>query len=69
MDNIRAQQKALDDELVAPADRLKKGISNLRLSSILKSKEPTLQVALDALKLTPFYNAFAISANISEIYM
>ncbi|GKC55557.1 hypothetical protein Tco_1078302, partial [Tanacetum coccineum] len=69
MDNIRAQQKALDDELVAPADRLKKGISNLRLSSILKSKEPTLQVALDALKLTPFYNAFAISANVSEIYI
>ncbi|GJU83454.1 hypothetical protein Tco_1285819 [Tanacetum coccineum] len=69
MDNTRAQQKALDDELVAPADRLKIGKSNLRLSSILKSKEPTLQVALDALKLTPFYNAFAISADVPEIYM
>ncbi|GKC23228.1 hypothetical protein Tco_1025378 [Tanacetum coccineum] len=64
-----AQQKALDDELVAPADRLKIGKSNLRLSSILKSKEPTLQVALDALKLTPFYNAFEISADVPEIYM
>ncbi|GJW88918.1 hypothetical protein Tco_0164258 [Tanacetum coccineum] len=69
MDNTRAQQKALDDELVAPSDRLKIGKSNLRLSSILKSKEPTLQVALDALKLTPFYNAFAISADVPEIYM
>ncbi|GJR09597.1 hypothetical protein Tco_0792249 [Tanacetum coccineum] len=69
MDNTRAQQKALDDELVAPADRLKIGKSNLRLSSILKSKEPTLQVALDALKLTPFYNAFEISADVPEIYM
>ncbi|GJY72611.1 hypothetical protein Tco_0476314, partial [Tanacetum coccineum] len=32
-------------------------------------KEPTLQVALDALKLTPFYNAFEISADVPKIYM
>ncbi|GJV66461.1 hypothetical protein Tco_1481970 [Tanacetum coccineum] len=44
MDNTRAQQKALDDELVTLADRLKIGKSNLRLNSILKSKEPTLQI-------------------------
>ncbi|GKA34605.1 hypothetical protein Tco_0721034, partial [Tanacetum coccineum] len=69
MDNTRAQQKALDDELIAPADRLKIGKSNIRLSSILKSKEPTLQVALAALKLTPFYNVFEISADVPEIYM
>ncbi|GKC54902.1 hypothetical protein Tco_1077647 [Tanacetum coccineum] len=69
MDTTRAQQQALDDELVAPADRLKIGKSNLRLSSTLKSKEPTLQVVLDALKLTPFYNAFEISADVPEIYM
>ncbi|GKD30671.1 hypothetical protein Tco_1241449 [Tanacetum coccineum] len=69
MDNTRAQQKALDDELVAPANRLKIGKSNLRLSSNLKSKESTLQVALDALKLTPFYKAFEISADVPEIYM
>ncbi|GKC85820.1 hypothetical protein Tco_1141537 [Tanacetum coccineum] len=69
MDNTRAYQKALDDESVAPADRLMIGKINLRLSSILKSKEPTLQVALDALKLTPFYNAFEISADVPEIYM
>ncbi|GJW30829.1 hypothetical protein Tco_0047704 [Tanacetum coccineum] len=69
MDNTRAQEKALDDELVTHADRLMIEKSNLRLSSILKSKEPTLQVALDALKLTPFYNAFAISADVPKIYM
>ncbi|GKC58680.1 hypothetical protein Tco_1086278, partial [Tanacetum coccineum] len=69
MDNTRAQQKALDDELVAPADRLKIGKINLRLSLILKFKEPTLQVALDALKATPFYNAFEISADVPKIYM
>ncbi|GJX06866.1 hypothetical protein Tco_0194798 [Tanacetum coccineum] len=69
LDATRAQQKLLDDELVTPTDRLKIGKSNLRLSSILKSKEPTLQVALDALKLTLFYNAFEISADVPEIYM
>nr|GEU53699.1 hypothetical protein [Tanacetum cinerariifolium] len=69
MDNTRAQQKALDDELVASTNRLMIGKSNLRLSSNLKSKESTLQVALDALKLTPFYNAFEISADVLEIYM
>ncbi|GKF18996.1 hypothetical protein Tco_0067634 [Tanacetum coccineum] len=69
MDITRAQQQALNDELVSPADRLKIGKSNLRLSSNLKSKEPTLQVALDALKLTPFYKAFKITADVPEIYM
>ncbi|GJU90466.1 hypothetical protein Tco_1302889 [Tanacetum coccineum] len=69
MDTTRAHQQALDEELVALADRLKIWKSNLRLSSTLKSKEPTLQVDLDALKLTPFYNAFEISTNVPEIYM
>ncbi|GKB78635.1 hypothetical protein Tco_0945530, partial [Tanacetum coccineum] len=69
MNTTKAQQKELDDALVAPENRLKIGKSNLRLSSNLKSKEPTLQVALDALKLTPFYNAFEISADVPEIYM
>ncbi|GJS09387.1 hypothetical protein Tco_0366183 [Tanacetum coccineum] len=59
----------MDDELVALADHLKIGKSNPRLSSTLKSKEPTLQVVLDALKLTSFYNAFEISADVPEIYM
>nr|GEX54639.1 hypothetical protein [Tanacetum cinerariifolium] len=31
--------------------------------------EPTLQVVLDALKLTPFYKAFEITADVPEIYM
>ncbi|GKD42612.1 hypothetical protein Tco_1267257 [Tanacetum coccineum] len=69
MDTTRAQKKALDDELVAPGNRLKIGKSNLRLSFNLKFKEPTLQVALDALKLTPFYNAFEIPGDVPKIYM
>ncbi|GJW16921.1 hypothetical protein Tco_0024357 [Tanacetum coccineum] len=69
MDTTRAQQKALDDDLVAPANCLKIGKSNLRLSLNLKSKEPTLQVALEALKLTSFYKAFEITHDVPEIYM
>nr|GEU71626.1 copia protein [Tanacetum cinerariifolium] len=69
MDTTQAQQIALDDVLVALANRLKFGKCNLRLSSDLKSNEPTIQVVLDALKLTPFYNAFQITANVPKIYM
>ncbi|GJR14930.1 hypothetical protein Tco_0797582 [Tanacetum coccineum] len=61
MDTTRAEQIALDDALVAPAKRLKIGKINLRLSSDLKSKEATLQVVYDVLKLTPFYKAFQIT--------
>ncbi|GKD06804.1 hypothetical protein Tco_1181778, partial [Tanacetum coccineum] len=69
MDITRAQQIALDDALVALANRLKIGKSNLRLSSDLKFKEATLQVVYDVLKLIPFYKAFQITADVPEIYM
>ncbi|GKD04904.1 hypothetical protein Tco_1179878 [Tanacetum coccineum] len=69
MDTTKAQQKALDDALVAPKNCLMIRKCNQRLSSMLKSNEPTIQVALDALKLTPFYNAFEVSADVPEIYM
>ncbi|GJW06167.1 hypothetical protein Tco_1568590 [Tanacetum coccineum] len=39
------------------------------LDDELVNPEPTLQVALDSLKLTPFYNAFRISADVLEIYI
>ncbi|GJW97132.1 hypothetical protein Tco_0178940 [Tanacetum coccineum] len=54
MSITQAQQKALDDALVAPKDRLSYGIGNQRLSTAIKTKEPTLQVVLDALSPTPF---------------
>ncbi|GJY93187.1 hypothetical protein Tco_0508969 [Tanacetum coccineum] len=63
-----ADQIALDDALVAPADRLKIGKCNLRLSSDITSKEATLQVVYDVLKLTPFYKAFQVTADAPEIY-
>ncbi|GJY80252.1 hypothetical protein Tco_0493003 [Tanacetum coccineum] len=64
-----ADQIALDDALVAPANRLKIGKCNLRLSSDVTSKEATLQVVYDVLKLTPFYKAFQVTADVPEIYM
>ncbi|GKB13052.1 hypothetical protein Tco_0846975 [Tanacetum coccineum] len=64
-----ADQIALDDALVAPADRLKIGKCNLRLSSDVTSKEGTLQVVYDVLKLTPFYKAFQVTTDAPEIYM
>ncbi|GJS46176.1 hypothetical protein Tco_0596297 [Tanacetum coccineum] len=40
-----------------------------RLSSDITSKEATLQVVYDVLKLTPFYKAFQVTADAPEIYM
>ncbi|GJR60475.1 hypothetical protein Tco_1502637 [Tanacetum coccineum] len=69
MDTTKDQQIALDDALIAPANCLRIGKCNHRLSSSLKSNESTIQVVLDALKLTPFYKEFEVTANVPEIYM
>ncbi|GKE40765.1 hypothetical protein Tco_1464170, partial [Tanacetum coccineum] len=45
------------------------GNSNYILSTTFKPKEPTFQVALDVLSLTPFYQAFLITASVPAIYM
>ncbi|GJX00709.1 hypothetical protein Tco_0184622 [Tanacetum coccineum] len=39
------------------------------LSTTFKPKEPTFQVALDVLTLTPFYHAFLITASLPTVYM
>ncbi|GJW13682.1 hypothetical protein Tco_0017815 [Tanacetum coccineum] len=69
MNTTQAQQKALDDALVAPVDRLEFGKCNMRLKTDIKPKEATFQVVLDALALTPFYRAFLITADVPAIYM
>ncbi|GKA68596.1 hypothetical protein Tco_0768513, partial [Tanacetum coccineum] len=69
MKTTQAQQKALDDALVIPMDRLKFRKCNMRLKTDIKPKEATFQVLLDALALTPFYCAFLISTNVLAIYM
>ncbi|GKD72742.1 hypothetical protein Tco_1331024 [Tanacetum coccineum] len=69
MNTTQAQQKALNDDLVAPADRLEFGKCNMRLKIDIKPKEATFQVVLDALALTPFYLAILITVDVPAIYM
>ncbi|GJU70942.1 hypothetical protein Tco_1262347 [Tanacetum coccineum] len=69
MSITKEQQQALDDALVPREQRLRIGNCNYRLSTIFKPKEPTFQVALDVLSLTPFYQAFLISGSVPAIYM
>ncbi|GJX17380.1 hypothetical protein Tco_0218212 [Tanacetum coccineum] len=61
--------KALYDALVSPADHLEFGKCNMRLKTDIKLKEAPFQVVLDALALTPFYQAFLITAEVPAIYM
>ncbi|GJX95625.1 hypothetical protein Tco_0351423 [Tanacetum coccineum] len=69
MNTTQAQQKALDDALVAPVDRLEFRKCNMRLKTDIKPKEATFQVVLDALSLTPFYRAFLIIIDVPAIYI
>nr|GEW93758.1 hypothetical protein [Tanacetum cinerariifolium] len=69
MDITINQQVALDDALVPHTNRLRIGKSNFRLRSDLKSKESTRQVMYDVLKLTPFYKAFLVIADVPKIYI
>nr|GEZ54782.1 uncharacterized mitochondrial protein AtMg00810-like [Tanacetum cinerariifolium] len=43
--------------------------SNFRLLSDISSKESTLQLVYDVLRLTPFFKAFLVTADVLEIYM
>nr|GEV02418.1 retrovirus-related Pol polyprotein from transposon TNT 1-94 [Tanacetum cinerariifolium] len=69
MDMIIDQQVALDEALVPHASRLRIGKSNFCLRSDITSKESTLQVVYDVLKLTLFYKAFLVTTDVPEIYM
>nr|GEV15579.1 hypothetical protein [Tanacetum cinerariifolium] len=69
MDMTIDQQVALDEALVPHASRLRIGKSNFRLRSDITSKESTLQVVYDVLRLTSFYKAFLVTADVPEIYM
>nr|GFD50382.1 hypothetical protein [Tanacetum cinerariifolium] len=69
MDMTIDQQVALDEALVPHASILRIGKSNFRLRSDITSKESTLQPVYDVLRLTPFYKAFLVITNVSEIYM
>ncbi|GJT84753.1 hypothetical protein Tco_1066470 [Tanacetum coccineum] len=64
-----AQQTKLDLELVPKEKRLKIGKCNGRLNPRKKQREPTFQIVLDALALTPCYSTFLTTANVPEVYM
>nr|GEX18353.1 hypothetical protein [Tanacetum cinerariifolium] len=69
MDTTIDQQVARDEALVPHDKRLRIGRSNFRLLSNIKSKESTLQLVYDVLRLTTFFKAFLVIANVLEIYM
>nr|GEZ14564.1 hypothetical protein [Tanacetum cinerariifolium] len=59
------QQVALDEALVPHASRLRIRKSNFQLRSDITSKDSTLQVVYDVLRLTPFYKAFLVTSDLS----
>nr|GEV53597.1 hypothetical protein [Tanacetum cinerariifolium] len=69
MDTTIDQQVARDEVLVPHAKRLRIRRSNFRLLSDIKSKESTLQLVYDVLRLNPFFKAFLVTAYGLEIYM
>nr|GFA77810.1 hypothetical protein [Tanacetum cinerariifolium] len=69
MDTTIDQQVAMDEALVPHAHRLRIGRSNFHLLSDIKSKESTLQLMYDVLRMTPFFKAFLVTADVLKIYM
>nr|GEX36764.1 hypothetical protein [Tanacetum cinerariifolium] len=69
MDTTIDQQVAIDEALVPHARRLRIERSNIRLLSDIKSMESALQLVYDVLRLTPFFKAFLVTADVPEIYM
>ncbi|GJT33632.1 hypothetical protein Tco_0924051 [Tanacetum coccineum] len=69
MSSITAQQTKLDLELVSKEKRLEIRKCNGRLNPRKKQREPTFQVVLDALALTPCYSTFLTTADVPEVYM
>nr|GEX37645.1 hypothetical protein [Tanacetum cinerariifolium] len=69
MSPITAQQEKLDLELAPKEKRLEIRKCNERLNPKKIQREPTFQVVLDALALTPCYSAFIITVYVPEVYM
>nr|GFA29094.1 hypothetical protein [Tanacetum cinerariifolium] len=66
MSSITVQKAKLDLELVPKEKRLEIRKCNERLNLGKIQKEPTFQVILDALALTPCYSAFLIIVDVPE---
>ncbi|GJX50665.1 hypothetical protein Tco_0277510 [Tanacetum coccineum] len=67
MSSITAQQTKLDLELVPKENRLDIRKCNGRIPHGLTPIEPTFQVVLYVIALTPCYPAFLITVNVPEI--
>nr|GEV79057.1 hypothetical protein [Tanacetum cinerariifolium] len=63
MDTTIDQQLAMDEALVPTAQRLRIRRSNFCLLSDIKSKETTLQLVYDVLRICPFFKAFLVTAD------
>nr|GEU45203.1 hypothetical protein [Tanacetum cinerariifolium] len=63
MDMTINQQVALDKALIPHASRLRIEKRNFRLRSDITSKESTLQLVYDVLRLTLIYKAFLVTSN------
>nr|GEU57548.1 hypothetical protein [Tanacetum cinerariifolium] len=69
MSSITSQQTKLDLELVPKENRLDIGKCNGRIPRGLTPREPTFQVVLDAIALTPYYPTFLITTDVPKVYM
>ncbi|GKC71600.1 hypothetical protein Tco_1117483 [Tanacetum coccineum] len=69
MSSITAQQTKLNLELVSKENILDIRKCNGRIPHGLTPREPTFQVVLDAIALTPCYPAFLITTDVPEVYM
>nr|GEY96800.1 hypothetical protein [Tanacetum cinerariifolium] len=67
MSSITAQQTKLDLELVPKENRFDIRKCNGRIPRGLTQREPTFQVVLDDIALTPCYPAFPITTDVPEI--
>nr|GEU52240.1 hypothetical protein [Tanacetum cinerariifolium] len=59
----------MDEAVVPHAHRLRIRRRNFRLLSDIYSKESTLQLVYDVLRLTSFFKAFLVTSEVLEIYM
>ncbi|GJR41647.1 hypothetical protein Tco_1309750 [Tanacetum coccineum] len=69
MSSITTQQTKLDLELVPKENRIDIRKCNGRIPRRLTPREPTFQVVLDAIALTPCYHVFLITTDVLEVYM
>nr|GFA91489.1 hypothetical protein [Tanacetum cinerariifolium] len=69
MDTTIDQQVEMDEAVVPHAHRIRIGRRNFRLLSNISSKESTLQLVYDVMRLNPFFKAFLVTADVPEVYM